>query len=336
MDLCDYARVPLGHWPTALEHLPALSHAIGGPNVYVKRDDCSGLVFGGNKVRKLEFLMADALRNNATTIVTMGTLQSNHPPLTAAAACKSGLKCELLLEHRVPIDDEEYHQSANVLLNKLYGASMRVVSDGRDAVAVMNSVVDEVRGRGEVPYAIPRGGSTPVGALGYVACAREIMDQAEQHGLVFDYIVHATGSAGTQAGLLVGLRAMQCPTPVIGIGVNDSQSVKTRRVFDLAVETADYLGIPGIVSRDDVIANCDYVGDGYGVATRSMTEALLQVARLEGLLLDPVYSGKGMAGLIDLARKGFFTGARNILFIHTGGTPALFAYRDQLNTGAIV
>ena len=336
MDLSDYARVALGHWPTPLEHLPALSRAIGGPNVYVKRDDCSGLAFGGNKVRKLEFLMADALRNNATTIVTMGTLQSNHPPLTAAAACRLGLKCELILEHRVAIDDEEYDLSGNVLLNKLYGAGMRVVSGGRDAAAIMQAVADEVRRRGEIPYVIPRGGSTPVGALGYVDCAREILDQANRECLAFDYIVHATGSAGTQAGLLVGLRAMQCATPVIGIGVNDSQSVKAGRVLKLAVETADYLGISGIVSREDVIANCDYVGDGYGVATRQMTEALLQVARLEALLLDPVYSGKGMAGLIDLTRKGLLTDAKNILFIHTGGTPALFAYRGQINKGEMI
>ncbi len=174
---------------------------------------------------------------------------------------------------------------------------------------------------------------TPVGALGYVDCAREILDQAKHENVTFDYIVHATGSAGTQAGLLVGLRAMQCDTPVIGIGVNDSKSVKTKQVFNLACETSDYLGISGIVSPDDVIANYDYVGAGYGIATGDMKAALLQVARLEGLLLDPVFSGKGMAGLIDLTNKGFFADAENILFSHTGGTPALFAYRNQLNIG---
>ncbi len=333
MDLIDYPRVSLAHLPTPLEHLPRLSRALDGPNIYVKRDDCSGLAFGGNKVRKLEFLMADALSQNATTIVTMGTLQSNHPPLTAAACCKLGLKCELILEHRVAIDDEEYHRSANVFVDRLYGASIRVVPGGEDVIGIMESVAEEVRLRGEVPYVIPRGGSTPVGAMGYVDCAREILDQAKHENVTFDYIVHATGSAGTQAGLLVGLRAMQCDTPVIGIGVNDSASVKAKRVFDLACETSDYLGISGIISHDDVIANCDYVGAGYGITTGEMKAALLQVARLEGLLLDPVYSGKGMAGLIDLTNKGFFADARNILFIHTGGTPALFAYRNQLNIG---
>jgi L-cysteate sulfo-lyase len=333
MDLSDYPRVALAHLPTPLEFLPRLSRAIGGPNIYVKRDDCRGLVFGGNKVRKLEFLIADALDKNATTIVTMGTLQSNHPPLTAAAACKMGLKCELVLEHRVAIDDDAYHWSANAFLDRLYGAGMRIVSGGGDAAGVMKSVADEVRRRGEVPYVIPRGGSTPVGALGYVECAREILAQAKQENLRFDYIVHATGSAGTQAGLLVGLRSMHCSLPVIGIGVNDSKPVKTKRVLELANATSEYLGIPGIVSRDDVIANCDYVGAGYGAVTGEMEAALLQTARLEGLLLDPVYSGKGMAGMISLASEGLLASARNILFIHTGGTPALFAYRKQLHIG---
>lgn len=333
MDLSAYPRVELAHLPTPLEHLPRLSQAIGGPNIYVKRDDCSGLVFGGNKVRKLEFLMADALSKNATTIVTMGTLQSNHPPLTAAAACKLGLKCELVLEHRVAIDDDDYHWSANAFLDRLYGAGIRIVSGGGDAVGVMRAVTDEVRQRGDVPYVIPRGGSTPVGTLGYVNCAHEILAQAKQKNLKFDYIVHATGSAGTQAGLLIGLRAMNCDIPVVGIGVNDSEQVKKKRVFDLANATSDYLGIRGIVSSDDVIANCDYAGAGYGVTTSEMEAALLQTARLEGLLLDPVYSGKGMAGMISLATKGCLASARNILFIHTGGMPALFAYRNQLNIG---
>ena len=333
MDLSGYPRVSLTHLPTPLQHLPRLSRAIGGPEFYVKRDDCSGLGFGGNKARKLEFLMADALHQNATTVVTMGTVQSNHPPLTAAAACRLGLKCELILEHRVAIDDEEYHRSGNALVNRLYGAGIRVVSGDEDAIAIMESVADEVRQRGEVPYVIPRGGSTSVGALGYVACARELLDQAKRDNLRFDYIVHATGSAGTQAGLVVGLKVMQCSTPVIGIGVNASKSVQTERVFNLACETAEYLGVPGIIARDDVTAICDYIGVGYGIVTCDMKAALLQVARLEGLLLDPVYSGKGMAGMIDLTNKGFFAGARNILFIHTGGTPALFAYRNQLNIG---
>ncbi len=331
MDLSDQPRVSLAHLPTPLEHLPRLSRAIGGPEIYVKRDDCTGLVFGGNKTRKLEFLIADALQRDATTLVTMGTVQSNHPPLTAAAACRLGLKCELILEHRVDIDDDEYLASGNTWLNGLYGANTHFVSAGANAISAMESVTVEVRRRGEIPYVIPRGGSTPVGALGYVACASELLEQAGHRNLTFDYIVHATASAGTQAGLLVGLRAMQCDIPVIGIGVNADQSVQTERVFNLACKTADYLGMTGMVSQDDVITNCNYVGDGYGMVTQAMTAALLQLARLEGLLLDPVYSGKCMAGMIDLIENGFFAGARNVLFIHTGGSPALFGYRNQLH-----
>ena len=330
MELTTAPRVPLAHLPTPLEYLPRLSQAIGGPAFYVKRDDCTGLAFGGNKVRKLEFLMGDALQQVANTIVSMGTVQSNHLPVTAAAACRLGLKCELILEHRVAIETGQYHASGNVLLNRIYGASMRVVRDGEDAIAVMESIADDVRRRGDTPYVIPRGGSTPVGALGYVACAQEILEQAARDALAFDCIVHATGSAATQAGLLVGLRAMRCDTPVVGIGVNAPAAVQSKRVYDLACKTAELIGRPGIVSQDDVTAISDYVGQGYGLVTNDMQAALLQLARLEGLLLDPVYSGKGMAGMLDLAGKGFFADAANILFIHTGGSPALFAYRNEM------
>lgn len=336
MDIPSLSRVSLTHLPTPMQHLPRLSKALGGPDIYVKRDDCTGLGFGGNKARKLEFLMADALQQNATTIVTMGTLQSNHPPLTAAAACRLGLKCELILEHRVAIEDDAYHSSGNAFLCKFYGAATRVVSGGEDANAVMASIADEVRRRNETPYMIPRGGSNAVGALGYVQCAQEILAQAKEQSLDFDCIVHATASGGTQAGLLAGLRSMQCDMPVIGIGVNASEPVQARRVYDLAKKTAASISSSGTVSADDVKTICDYVGPGYGMVSKEMTAALLQVARLEGLLLDPVYSGKAMAGLIDLVKRAYFADARKILFIHTGGTPALFAYRDQLDVAACV
>ncbi len=331
MDISSLPYVSLTHLPTPLQFLPRLSKALGGPDIYVKRDDCTGLGFGGNKARKLAFLMGDALQQNATTIVTMGTLQSNHPPLTAAAASKLGLKCELILEHRVAIEDDAYHSSGNAFLCKLYGATTRLVAGGEDADAAMASVADEVRERNETPYVIPRGGSCAIGALGYVQCAAEILAQAKVQDLTFDCIVHATASGGTQAGLLAGLCAMQNDTPVIGIGVNAREAVQIQRVFALANKTAALIGAPKSVTADVVTALCDYVGPGYGVVTDEMTAALLQVARLEGLLLDPVYSGKAMAGLIDQVKRGCFDGARRILFIHTGGTPALFAYREQLN-----
>lgn len=330
MDVEAAPRVRLAHLPTPIDALPRLSKAVGGPQFFVKRDDCTGLAFGGNKVRKMEFLLGDALSQGATTIVTMGTVQSNHLPVSAAAACRLGLRCELVLEHRVAIETGHYHQSGNVLLNRLFGARMRVVPAGDDAMAVTNNLADEVRHRGGTPYVIPRGGSTPVGALAYVACAAEIVGQSERADLRIDVIVHATGSAGTQAGLLAGLRALGKQTPVIGIGVNAPASVQAKRVYELACLTADLLGRPGAVTADDVITHCDYVGDGYGLVTEAAQAAILDVARLEGLLLDPVYSGKAMAGMLDLARKNVISSGSNVLFIHTGGSPALFAYRDAL------
>ena len=330
MDVEAAPRVRLAHLPTPIDALPRLSKAVGGPLLFVKRDDCTGLAFGGNKVRKMEFLLGDALSQGATTIVTMGTVQSNHLPVSAAAACRLGLKCELVLEHRVDIETGRYHQSGNVLLNRLFGARMQVVPESDDAVAFMNNLADEVRGRGETPYVIPRGGSTPIGALGYVACAAEILGQSEREARPFDVIVHATGSAATQAGLLVGLRSLGRQTKVIGIGVNAPAPVQSKRVYDLACQTADLVGRPGVVSANDVITDCDYVGAGYGLVTEAARRAILDAARKEGLLLDPVYSGKAMAGMLDLARKQVISADSRVLFLHTGGCPALFAYRDAL------
>jgi L-cysteate sulfo-lyase len=196
----------------------------------------------------------------------------------------------------------------------------------------MDTGADEIRAAGGQPYLIPGGASNAIGALGYVNCAIELLGQAEERGLVIDHLVTATGSAGTQAGLAVGLKAMRSQIPLLGIGVNIAQVAQEEKVFALARETADYMGRPGIVKRDDIVANCDYVGEGYGVPTDGMNEALLLLARLEGLLFDPVYSGKGLAGMIDLIRSGEFDGARNIVFLHTGGSAALFAYLDQLQT----
>lgn len=334
MNLDTAPRIKLAHLPTPIEAMPRVSKAAGGPQFFVKRDDCTGLAFGGNKVRKIEFLLGEALEQGATTIVTMGTVQSNHLPLTAAAACRLGLKCELVLEHRVAIETRRYHESGNVMLNELYGAGSRVVPESEDAMAVTEAIAREARRRGETPYVIPRGGSTPTGALGYVACAAEIIEQSEREGYCFDFIVHATGSAATQAGLLVGLRLMGNKMPVIGIGVNAPEPVQSKRVYDMACRTAELLGKPGTVTADDIITQCDYVGDGYGLVTPAMRAALMDVARLEGLLLDPVYSGKAMAGMLDLARNGYFPADANVLFIHTGGSPALFAYRDTLHDDA--
>jgi L-cysteate sulfo-lyase len=328
--LSRFPRVSLAHLPTPLEPLPRLSKHLGGPNIFVKRDDCTGLGTGGNKTRKLEFLMADALRRNSTVVITQGAVQSNHARQTAAAACKLGLRCELVFEKRVDQPSEMYLNSGNVFLDRLFGATIREVEKGSDMNAALEAVADEWRSRGETPYVIPGGGSNKVGALGYVDCALEFLNQANRSGLVINHVLHATGSAGTQAGLVVGMKASHCGIPLLGIGVNVDRETQEQRVYKLAVETAEYIGAAGVVARGDVVANCDYVGDGYGVPTEGMNEAVLLLARLEGLLFDPVYSGKGLAGMIDLIRQKQFGKTDNLLFIHTGGAAGLFAYRDQL------
>jgi L-cysteate sulfo-lyase len=330
--LSRFPRVSLAHLPTPLELLPRLSKHLGGPNIYVKRDDCTGLGTGGNKTRKLEFLMADALAKNATAVITQGAVQSNHARQTVAAACKLGLKCELVFEKRVSDATEPYLESGNVFLDHLFGASIREVDKGTDMDAAMQEVADELSAAGESPYIIPGGGSNPIGALGYVDCALELIVQANEQNLVIDHVVHATGSAGTQAGLVVGLKAMHSGIPLLGIGVNAARNDQEEKVYKLACTTAEFIGAPGLVERDDIVANCDYVGDGYGVPTKGMNDAVLLLARLEGLLFDPVYSGKGLAGMIDLVDSGEFGDAQNIVFIHTGGSAGLFAYRDRLST----
>lgn len=333
MLLSRFPRIELAHLPTPFELMPRLSAHVDGPNIYVKRDDCTGLGTGGNKTRKLEFLMADAIQHNADVIITQGAVQSNHARQTAAAASKLGMACELVFEKRVADASEAYLNSGNILLDKMFGAGLRDVEKGTDMDAAMADLAHELAGKGKTPYIIPGGGSNPIGALGYVGCVLELLSQANSQGVVIDHIVHATGSAGTQAGLVAGLKAMNANIPLTGIGVNAPRDVQEEKVYKLAVETAKYIGAPGVVEREDIVANCDYVGDGYGIPTRAMNDAVMAAARLEGLLFDPVYSGKGLAGMIDLVGKGYFADAQNIVFIHTGGVAGLFGYSDQLVTG---
>jgi len=330
MQLSKFPRVRLAHLPTPLEHLPRLSEHLGGPQIYVKRDDCTGLATGGNKTRKLEFSMGEALQQKADTIITVGAVQSNHVRQTAAAACKLGLKCEVLLEHRVGHPSDLYRNSGNVLLDRIFGANLREYEKGTDFDAAIAEVANEVRAAGGTPYIIPGGASNPVGALGYVGCGLELLQQFSAQSLHVDHIVTATGSAGTHAGLAVGIRGGDSDLPILGIGVNAPQKAQEERVYQLAVETADLVGVPGVVSRDDIIANSNYIGPGYGEPTDAMNEAVLMLARLEGLLFDPVYSGKALAGMIDYIREGRFEAAATIVFLHTGGAAGLFAYADTL------
>ena len=331
MKLTNFPRVRITHGPTPLEFLPRLTETLGGPNLYIKRDDCTGLGSGGNKTRKLEFLMADAVKHGADTIITQGATQSNHARQTVAIAVKMGMKCDILLEDRTGSKVENYKKSGNVFLDHLYGARVQEVPGGTDMNAAMASLAEELRTRGQKPYIIPGGGSNPIGALGYVTCALELVNQFNTQDLRIDCITHATGSAGTQAGLVVGLEGTRSQIPVLGIGVRAAKEAQETSVYNLAVKTAELLGVAGSVKRESVMANCDYVGGGYGVPTPGMIEAVTLMARLEGILLDPVYSGKGMAGLIDLCRRGHFKKGENVVFLHTGGAVALYGYMDAFS-----
>ncbi|MGD1984291.1 MAG: D-cysteine desulfhydrase [Chromatiaceae bacterium] len=321
-----FPRVRLAHLPTPLEPLDRLSAHLGGPRFWVKRDDCTGLSTGGNKTRKLEFLMAEAQQLDSDCVITQGATQSNHARQTAAAAARLGLECFILLEDRTGYTDPDYVDNGNVLLDRLHGASIDRRPGGADMQAEMEALAETLRADGRRPYVMPGGGSTPVGALGYVDCALELVTQAGDMGLKIDALVHATGSAGTQAGLVAGLAAIESDIDLLGIGVRAPRERQEAMVFELAKRTVDHLGAGSQVDRDRVRANCDYVGDGYGLPTDAMREAVLLAARLEGLLFDPVYSGKGLSGLIDLVRKGQFADAQNVVFLHTGGSASLFGY----------
>lgn len=327
MHISRFPRLHFAHLPTPLEPLKNLSKLLGGPQLFIKRDDCTGLATGGNKTRKLEFLLGEALQKNADTIITQGATQSNHVRQTAAICSKLDLRCEILLEHRTGSKDPDYLENGNVLLDRLFGANILSVPAGTDMDAAMEETAAEIRKNGGNPYIIPGGGSSPTGALGYVNCAMELVGQANDRSLRIDHLVTATGSAGTQAGLLAGLEGTRSGIPVLGICVNANKETQEGKVFALAEKTAEFLGIPGSIKRESVVANGDYVGPGYGLSTDGMIEAVQLLAREEGILLDPVYSGKGMAGLIDLVRKGKYRKDENIVFIHTGGSAGLFAYR---------
>lgn len=326
--LSAFPRVRLGHLPTPLEPMDRLTEILCGPRVWIKRDDCTGLASGGNKTRKLEYLMADAQEKGADTVITQGATQSNHARQTAAAAARLGIGCHILLEDRTGSNDFNYALNGNVLLDQLHGATISKRSGGTDMPAEMEELATQLNAKGKKSYIIPGGGSTPVGALGYVNCVREIVEQADEIGMKIDGLVHATGSAGTQAGLVVGLAAIKSDIPLLGIGVRAPREKQEQMVFDLAVRTAKHLDSGIEIVRDKVRANCNYVGGGYGIPTYGMKAAIKLLAQTEGLLFDPVYSGKGMDGFIDLIRNGEYSDAENIVFLHTGGSAALFGYPD--------
>jgi D-cysteine desulfhydrase len=330
MNLAQFPRRRYTAGQTPLEELPRLTKMFG-PNIYMKRDDLLGLAGGGNKTRKLEFLVADALIAGADTLITCGAVQSNHCRLTLAAAVKEGLKCRFVLEERVPKSYKPDASGNNFLFNMLGIEKVKVVPSGSDMMKAMQAVADEVAAEGRKAYIIPGGGSNPIGATGYVACAEEILAQAFDQGINFDYIVTTSGSAGTHAGLVVGFYGNNSNIPVIGINISRQKGPQENLVYNLVEQTAAHVGIKGTIPREAVQCFEEYVGPGYSLPTPEMVKTVKLVAQTEGILLDPVYTGKAMAGMLDLIQKDFFKMGQNILFVHTGGSPALYHYADYFD-----
>lgn len=318
-------RLHLAHLPTPIEPLARLTRHLGGPTILVKRDDLTGLATGGNKARKLEFLMADALQHEADMVITSGAGQSNHARQTAAAAARLGLGCTLVLSGRGPTDAP----AGNLLLDRLLGARVRW-ADRRDPYEVMQEVAEEERSAGRQPYLIPYGGSNAIGAVGYVAAMQEAAAQLQAENTRVDHIVFATSSGGTQAGLLVGAEVVGFGGRLLGISVGPPAPTLAANVASVATLTASLLGRPSRPQPEDALIDDGYVGGGYGVVGDAEREAIALLARLEGLILDPVYTGKAMAGLIDLVGRGELGTGETVLFWHTGGTAALFAYAAEL------
>ncbi len=320
-------RVPLAHLPTPLEPMPRLAEALGRARLWVKRDDCTGLGLGGNKVRKLEFAVADAIASGADTVIGVGVPQSNAVRQLAAAAAKTGLACHLvLLTGRVPDTGPEYLHSGNVLLDRLFGARVEFLAWSDDVAGHTARRAAELEAAGSHPYVVPYGVSSAIGALGYALMIVELLEQADAAGLDLGTIVVAAGSGGTQGGMLVALSAMRPDIEVLGIDVDAEPDRVRSDVIRVAGELAALAGQdPGAVAESARVIG-GYAGSGYGVPTQAMSEAVRLVARLEGLVLDPVYTGKACAGLIDMVRSGRLDDDRDVVFVHTGGSPALFAY----------
>jgi L-cysteate sulfo-lyase len=328
INLDRFPRVPLCHRPTPIEAMPRLSAKLCGPRLFIKRDDCTGLAGGGNKTRKLEFLVGEALKQNADMLVTQGAVQSNHVRQTAAAACRHGLKCHSLLERRVANRDAAYEVTGNVFLDRLFGTTLEFRPSGLDMNAEAQAATDRLRSAGHRPYFIPGGGSNPTGALGYVDVAQEIAHQCADLDLHADWLVMATGSTGTHAGLLAGFQATGTDLPVMGISVRQPRERQVNAVEALTQATLGKLDAAPLAAGRTIVDD-RFVGDGYGMPAPSTLEAITLTARLEGILLDPVYTGKGMAGLIGLVREGFFKPTDSVLFLHTGGSVALSAYEQD-------
>ena len=318
-----FDRINLGHFPTPIEYLANITNHLNGPKIYIKRDDCTGLGTGGNKTRKLEFLMPDAIKNQADLVVTVGAVQSNHTRQTAAACAILGLKCLIVLEQRLTYAPKVYMTSGNVFLDKLFGAEVILCPSGKDVKEYAEEIMAERKNKGVNPYYIPVGGSNHIGELGYVECMREIIEQDKNN--LFTHIVLATGSGGTHSGSIVGKTYYKSNIEIIGFSVKDEKHNQEEKVFKLARLACEYINCEQ-PQKEDVLVFDGYVGGGYGVPTEGMKAAVKLMATKEGILLDPVYSGKCFDGLQDLILKKYFKDTDKILFIHTGGAASLHAY----------
>jgi 1-aminocyclopropane-1-carboxylate deaminase len=335
--LSNFPRYPLTFGPTPIEHLPRLTAHLGGAvEIYAKREDCnSGLAFGGNKLRKLEYIVPDAIASNADTLVSIGGVQSNHTRMVAAVAAKLGMKCLLIQESWVPHEDAVYDRVGNILLSRIMGAETRLVDEGFD-IGIRESwtaALDEVRARGGKPYAIPAGASVhKFGGLGYVGFAEEVRAQEASMGLRFDYVVVCSVTGSTHAGMVVGFAADGRARNVIGIDGSGTLAQTKAQVLEIARNTAALVG-GAEVADDDVVLLEDYAYPCYGVPSKETLEAIRLSARLEGMITDPVYEGKSMQGMIDLVRKGFFPVGSRVLYAHLGGAPALNGYSYTFRNG---
>lgn len=330
--LDELPRVGLAQTPTPLEAMPNLAAQTGGGRLYVKRDDCTGLAFGGNKVRQLEFYLGEAESRNADTVLITGAVQSNFVRTAAAAAAKLGMDCHIQLEERVPDTDAQYRTSGNVLLDKLFGATLHSYPDGEDETGAdrrLGEIAADLESQGRRAYIVPLApGHKPLGALGYVVAAREIAEQLAADDIAIDEIVVASGSGHTHAGLLFGLRALGHGVPVTGICVRRDTTAQQARIADRCREIADLLDIRSPVVDGDIRLIDDFLAPSYGQLNPPTMDAIAVAARAEGLILDPVYTGKVMAGFLQRARQRGKEGS--LLFIHTGGAPALFAYGERV------
>ena len=338
MNLEKFERYPLTYAPTPVEKLPRLSAALGGRvEIWAKREDCnSGLALGGNKLRKLEYIVPDALASGADTLVSIGGVQSNHTRLVAAVAAKIGMKCRLVLESWVSHQDAVYDRVGNILLTRLMGADSRIVDDGFD-IGIRTSweeAMESVRAEGGIPYGIPAGASEhPYGGLGYVAFAEELYRQEAELGFRFDYLIVCVVTGSTQAGMIVGFAATGRAQTVIGIDASATVEKTRAQVLRIVEHTAELVELGRKVGEDECVIIPDYAYPAYGIPSLETGEAIRLAARTEAMITDPVYEGKSMQGLIGLVKKGFFPAGSRVLFVHLGGAPALNAYSDTYLNG---